>query len=145
MRLASLGSMTKKGPVAAVSLEVPVRWSDLDLLGHVNNAVFLNYLEDARDRMLQASLGAAFEDTVIVRIEVDYRHEIARGVPFVVVAVQVLGYGRSSVKTQEIITLPDGTVAAEAMAIVVVRDPRTLKSRPLTVDEKAGLDRAMVG
>lgn len=144
-RLASLVSMTQSAPVGAVSMEVPVRWSDLDLLGHVNNAVFLNYLEDARDRMLQESLGAAFEDTVIVRIEVDYRHEITRGVPFVSVSVEVLRYGRSSVTTREIITLPDGTVAAEAVATVVVRDPHTLKSRPLTEGEKNGLDHAIVG
>jgi acyl-CoA thioester hydrolase len=137
--------MSQKVPAVAVSMEVPVRWSDLDFLGHVNNAVFLNYLEDARDRMLAQSLGAAFEDTVIVRIEVDYRHEIARGVPYVTVAIQVLGYGRSSVQTKEVITLPDGTVAAEATATVVVRDPQTLKSRPLTDAEKSGLDRAIRG
>lgn len=27
---------------------IPIRWSDLDEMGHVNNALYLTYLEDAR-------------------------------------------------------------------------------------------------
>jgi YbgC/YbaW family acyl-CoA thioester hydrolase len=137
--------MAENAPTGIVSLDVPIRWSDLDFLGHVNNAVFLHYLEDARDRVLEAALGSGFENSVIVRIEINYRHEIARGVPFVSVGIQIQGYGRSSVTTQEVITLPDGTIAAEAIATVVVRDPQTLKSRPLTDQEKRGLDEVMQG
>jgi len=141
----SLGSMAKKSPSGAVVLDVPIRWSDLDFLGHVNNAVFLNYLEDARDQILESALGAGFENSVIVRIEINYRHEIARGVPYVSVAIQIQEYGRSSVTTAEVITLPDGTVAAEAVAVVVVRDPQTKKSRPFTDAEIHGLDQAIQG
>ncbi|SVD71327.1 uncharacterized protein METZ01_LOCUS424181, partial [marine metagenome] len=28
--------------------ELKTRWKDIDLFGHVNNAVFLTYIEDAR-------------------------------------------------------------------------------------------------
>jgi acyl-ACP thioesterase len=30
--------------------QIEVRWRDLDSYGHVNNVVFLTYLEEARDR-----------------------------------------------------------------------------------------------
>lgn len=28
----------------------PVRWGDMDAMGHVNNTVYFRYLETARDR-----------------------------------------------------------------------------------------------
>jgi acyl-CoA thioester hydrolase len=31
-----------------VSLELPVLWGDMDALGHVNNAVYARWLEQAR-------------------------------------------------------------------------------------------------
>lgn len=34
--------------MAKLSLRVPMRWSDLDVYGHVNNARFLTMLEEAR-------------------------------------------------------------------------------------------------
>ena len=34
----------------------PMRWSDMDAYGHVNNVVFLRYLEEARiDLLLRAA------------------------------------------------------------------------------------------
>ena len=32
----------------AAEVEIPIRWRDVDAYGHVNNAVFLTYLEEAR-------------------------------------------------------------------------------------------------
>jgi acyl-CoA thioester hydrolase len=37
---------------------IEIRWRDVDAYGHVNNAVYLNYLEEARDAWVQAVLGA---------------------------------------------------------------------------------------
>ena len=36
---------------------VAVRWSDEDGFGHVNNAAFLTYAEEGRDRLLTSLLG----------------------------------------------------------------------------------------
>lgn len=36
------------------SLSMPVRWGDMDALGHVNNAVYFTYLEQARAAWLKA-------------------------------------------------------------------------------------------
>jgi acyl-CoA thioester hydrolase len=38
--------------VARHIARVPVRWADLDALGHVNNVVYLRYLQEARVDML---------------------------------------------------------------------------------------------
>ena len=41
-----------------VVIEVPVRWGDMDLLGHVNNIMYLQYFETVRiEYMVRAGLG----------------------------------------------------------------------------------------
>jgi len=62
-------------------LVLPVRPNDLDVLGHVNNAVALEYLEAGRWDWLGRQ-GLVHGDRVIAvvaRVEVDYRAEIPRG------------------------------------------------------------------
>ena len=34
------------------SCEIPVRWGDMDAYGHVNNALYMRYLEEARVQLL---------------------------------------------------------------------------------------------
>ena len=36
---------------------IEIRWRDMDGFGHVNNAVYLTYLEEARDQFLTELLG----------------------------------------------------------------------------------------
>jgi acyl-CoA thioester hydrolase len=52
-----------------------MRWADLDQLGHVNNVVYVDYLQEARVDMLRAHgrvPGALAEGLVVVRHEVTY-------------------------------------------------------------------------
>jgi acyl-CoA thioester hydrolase len=53
-----------------------MRWADLDLLGHVNNVVYVDYLQEARVDMMRthgpSAQGALAEGTVVVRHEVSY-------------------------------------------------------------------------
>ena len=37
--------------------QIEIRWRDQDAYGHVNNAVYLTYLEEVRDEWLERSLG----------------------------------------------------------------------------------------
>ena len=32
-------------------IRIKIRWRDMDAYGHVNNAVYLTYLEECRDRL----------------------------------------------------------------------------------------------
>lgn len=123
-----------------MTVEVPVRWVDLDALGHVNNAVYLNYLEEARDRLLESCLGGAFAHVVIARVEIDYRQEIARGVRFVMVSASVESVSTSSIVTVERIVLPDRTLSAQSRTVNVMRTSDGSESRPLTDEERAGLE-----
>jgi acyl-CoA thioester hydrolase len=53
-----------------------MRWADLDQQGHVNNVVYVDYLQEARVDMMRthgpAARGALAEGTVVVRHEVSY-------------------------------------------------------------------------
>lgn len=59
--------------------ELQVRSYELDFYGHVNNAIYLNYLEFARGKYLE-QVGLSFEDLVkedifmiVARVELDYK------------------------------------------------------------------------
>jgi len=126
-------------PGVAVMMEIPVQWRDLDALGHVNNAVYLNYLEEARDRLLESCLGPEHANIVIARVEIDYRHEIARGVSHVTVSAAVETVGTSSIRTVEEIRLPDGTLSATSRTVNVMCAAGQRNSRPLTDAEREAL------
>ena len=119
---------------------VAVRWSDEDGFGHVNNASFLTYAEEGRDRLLTAVLGeATVWDVVLVRIEIDYRAEVTHRDAEVLLQTALTGFGRSSVRTTELVSKRDGTVAAQLSSVSVVRDRGTGRSRPWTDVERAAL------
>jgi acyl-CoA thioester hydrolase len=111
----------------------------MDAYGHVNNAVFLNYLEAARDQVMDELFGEQAYDFVLAHVSIDYRHEITQADAAVTVSSRVTGWGRSSVRTAEVIRFADGTLAAESGSVVVARDPAAGSSRPLTAPELTAL------
>jgi acyl-CoA thioester hydrolase len=125
-----------------VEVRIPIRWRDVDGYGHVNNAVFLNYLEEARDRLVTSLFGERSWDFVIARVAIDFRAELRQDDGEAVIRCRVTGFGTSSVRTAEEVRKPDGTLAAEAESVVVPRDPATGRSRSLTDEERATLEAA---
>jgi acyl-CoA thioester hydrolase len=119
-------------------LRIQIRWRDLDAYGHVNNAVYLNYLEECRDRWVDAVLGKIADtwDFVLARVAIDYRSELTRDDAEIVVRCRLDSIGRSSLRTREEIVKPDGSMAAGSESVLVPRDPETGKSRPLTDEER---------
>jgi len=120
---------------------IKIRWRDVDNYGHVNNAVYLTYLEEARDAWTHRVMGERF-DFVIVRVAIDYRRELSLDDVEVIVRCRGAGYGTSSIRTQEEILTPDGVVRAEAASVIVAHDAGARRSRPLTDPERALLDAA---
>ena len=60
-------------------IDIPVRWGDLDAFNHVNNTVFLRYVEEARIQFLRRIGNGALRTRVgpvIVNINCNFRHEI---------------------------------------------------------------------
>ena len=126
---------------------IPIRWRDMDAYGHVNNAVFLNYLEEARDEMVRRLFGRGEEefDYVVARVAIDFRLPLRQDDGEVVARCRVGRVGRSSLRTREEIVTGDGRLAAEAEAVLVAHDRLTGRSRPLTAAERTILTRRAAG
>ena len=72
-----------------------MRWADLDLLGHVNNVTYVDYLQEARVDLLRhhgpraTAQGGLVEGVVVVRHEVSYAEPLLFGEPTVSIEVWV--------------------------------------------------------
>ena len=122
-------------------MPIHIRWRDVDSYGHVNNAVYLTYLEEARDRWAETTLpGTNF---VIVRVAIDYRRELSLEDEDVVVTCRGTGYGTSSIRTAERVLAKEGWVAAEAASVIVAHDVQVREARPSSQEERALLDEAI--
>src|SRR5260370_20317502 len=92
---------------------VPVRWRDTDAQGHVNHAVFLTYLEEARDAFFEHVIGAD-PSYVVARIEVDLRAEVRHPDRQVTGRLQAGLLGTTNLTTRETHPTSSGGVSADA-------------------------------
>ena len=101
---------------------IQVRFRDVDSMGHVNNAVYASYLEQARAEFYADVVGERLHEvsTVLVTQRVDYRRPVEWG-DDVTVALAVDGLGRSSVPMRYAVRTGD-EVAAVARTVQVVVD-----------------------
>jgi acyl-CoA thioester hydrolase len=122
--------------------QIEIRWRDLDVYGHVNNAVYLTYLEEGRDEWLGTTLGDAAEiwNWVLARVAVDYRRELALSDDRITVTCRLERIGTKSVTTREQILKADGTVAAEAEAVLVARDRDSGETRAISDAERVSFE-----
>ena len=119
-------------------VRVPIRWRDLDLLGHVNQSVYHEILEEGRGALFKTLEEESFP-FVLVHVEIDYRSEVRRDHGHVEVVSRVGRVGSKSVTVEERIELPDGTIAAEGSSVLVAWDPEARTSRELTAGERSAL------
>jgi acyl-CoA thioester hydrolase len=92
-----------------------VRFSDRDALGHVNNAVYSTYLEEARIGVL-GDLGAF----ILARVEIDFRSEL-RDAREVLVRSRLDRVGTKSFDLRHEV-VADGHLVAEAKSVLVAYD-----------------------
>ena len=117
--------------------QVSVRWRDTDALGHVNNAVYLTYLEEARDAFYLRALGDPIN--VVVRLEIDFRAEVRHADRIVRVEIAVERLGTTSLTTREVLRTADGEVAAEARVTTVRWDQDARTAVSFSDEQRAGL------
>ena len=125
--------------------QIEIRWRDQDAYGHVNNAVYLTYLEEVRDEWLERALGDSGDAWAYVtaRVAIDFRRELTQDDDAIVARLWLTRIGTSSVTTREEIVTVGGELAAEAEAVLVARDTETGRSRQLSDAERAALEREL--
>ena len=119
-------------------VRVPIRWRDLDVLGHVNQSVYHELLEEGRAGAL-GRLGENAFPLVLVHIEIDYRAEVRKDHEWVEIVSRVGHIGTKSVRIDERIERSDGVVATEGHAVLVAWDLEARTSRALTDRERSAL------
>ena len=117
-----------------------VRWDDLDGFGHVNNASYLTYIQEARANFTwysrkEAGLETVFSDMVVGRAEVDFIVPIYEGGFDLDVAIWVAKIGNSSFDLVYELSSPLG-LHARGRTVQVAVSMETKKSRPLTQEER---------
>ena len=124
---------------------IEIRWRDVDNYGHVNNAVYLTYLEEVRDEWLARTLRdeEAVWDFVIAHVSIDFRTEVRQADDHVIATCRLERIGTSSVRTREEVRRVDGRLAAEAGAVLVARDRDAGGSRPIRPVERAAFEREL--
>lgn len=115
--------------------EVPVRFGDTDAMGHVNNAVYLSYLEAARVEYIRRVFGIVEPQeygVILARAEIDYKSPVFHH-ETVMVGCRVAELGGSSIlmdyRLEEKVT---GRLVALAKTVMVAYDYELAKPKRLS-------------
>ncbi|MDQ1615191.1 MAG: acyl-CoA thioester hydrolase [Actinomycetota bacterium] len=122
-----------------------MRWSDMDAYGHVNNVVYLTYLEESRVDML-FSLGSDFggkalaEGVLVAHHEIDYKRPLVyhpRGVDIELWVGSIKG---ASFEIRYEVH-DEATVFARAASVLVPYDLVAERPRRVSPEEREFLSR----
>jgi acyl-CoA thioester hydrolase len=111
-----------------------VRWGDLDAFGHVNNATYLVYAQEARYEW------SKMIEMVVARAEVDFLAPIYQGDIYLDIEIWVNKIGTSSFGVTYEMKNGDELVAV-VKSVQVTVSMETKKSRPLNDAERDFLNK----
>ncbi|ANJ07542.1 acyl-CoA thioesterase [Streptomyces parvulus] len=113
----------------------PLRWADMDAYGHVNNVVFLRYLEEARIDFLFRPEKDFQQGSVVARHEIDYKRQLVHRHHPVDIELWVTEIRAASFTiTYEV---KDGDVVyVRASTVIVPFDFQTQRPRRITAEER---------
>ncbi len=128
-------------------IDIPLRYGDIDALGHVNNVAYFQFLEEARVRSFGEWTGdpdrAAGLTFVVASQRLEYRSAISYRVKPIRVELWAVSVGTSSLELGYVVRdHPDtgDTVYAVASTLMVHVDAEKQRPAPLTDDLRRVLD-----
>ena len=137
-------------PAWPSSTTLPVQFRDIDAMGHVNNAVYLAWLEQARNSFYLEMLGRRDPfakglglDFVVARAEADYLAPMHFG-DVAEITMWPVRVGGSSFTLDYDCRKQDGTAFLKARTVLVAYDWEQARSKPLS-DELRALLQAGLG
>lgn len=124
---------------------IKVRGYHLDVYQHVNNARYLEFLEEARWAWLEQheafhwmnQHGLAF---VVVNININYRRPAVMGDVLIIDSEVIRLGGKSGVMGQKVSLESDGSEVADALLTFVCIDLNSKKALPLDGELRAHLE-----
>lgn len=128
--------------------QIKVRGYHIDVYQHVNNARYLEFLEEARWEGLESSEGFQWMTAnniafIVVNININYRRPAVLGDLLTITSkVQQLN-GKSGVLNQVVTLTPEGEVVADALITFVCIDLRSKKALALEGELREKLELMM--
>jgi acyl-CoA thioester hydrolase len=124
------------------TVRVQLRWRDMDMLGHLNQSVYHELLEEGRIALIADVMRRVGEERggyVVAHVDLDYHAEVRKDHGEVDVIVRVARFGNSSIELEHEVRLPDGRVAASGTSVLVAWDMAARTKRSLSEGERAAL------
>jgi acyl-CoA thioester hydrolase len=120
--------------------KVHVRWDDLDAFGHINNAKYLTYVQEARVDFTwlsreRAGKSPLLADMVVARAEIDYIEPIYDGGMDAECQIWITRIGNASFEMEYEI-IHKGVIRARVKTTQVAVSVETKRSRPLSDEER---------
>ena len=131
-------------------LPVVVRSTHIDMLGHVNNARFIEYLEWGRFAWLdqsalpESAFGGPHIATAVVRLEIDFKRE-AKHRDQLTVETSLIEVGGASFKFLQQVRKSDGVIVASAQVTMVVFDIKKRAAALMSDIARVHLNQLLVG
>ncbi|MFD3928062.1 acyl-CoA thioesterase [Streptomyces sp. NPDC058614] len=113
----------------------PLRWADMDAYGHINNVVFLRYLEEARIDFLFRPEKNFKQGSVVARHEIDYKRQLVHRHAPVEIELWITEIRAASFTITYEVKDPD-QVYVRAATVIVPFDFEAQRPRRLTAEER---------
>jgi acyl-CoA thioester hydrolase len=120
--------------------DLPLRWSDIDELGHANNARYLTYFEEGRIRYNEATAKWNWktEGFLIAASHINYRRPLLlRDDPKLYIRISKMG--SKSFEMEYVILNKKGELVADGTTVQVAINIQTFATIPVPTDIRAGV------
>ncbi|MEN9553992.1 MAG: Long-chain acyl-CoA thioesterase FadM [Planctomycetota bacterium] len=127
---------------------LPVQWGDQDAFGHVNNVVYIRWLESARVDLLKVcpstvSMSGTGPGPILASVQCDFRRQL-RFPDWVFVGSRITRIGRSSADIgHAIVSGAQGEIVAEGKSVIVVFDYTLQRVCRIPDDLRNSFERSM--
>jgi acyl-CoA thioester hydrolase len=122
---------------AIFSTDIPVRWGDMDAYAHVNNTLYLRYMEEARILLLQR-MGYALDDAsqgpVVVNLQCTFLQPVVYPDSLTIECFADQAGNSSFMSYYKLYSQQQDNLVCEGSAKLVWIDKKTTRSHPLPDD-----------
>ena len=126
------------------SLPVQIRFNDVDIFGHLNNSVYLQFCDLGKLRYFEAVLGTDFQNSglavVVANINCDFFSPAFMDEDLQVFTVCEHIGCKSMKLRQRVVAVASGDVKCEVRTVMVGFSPKTLTSAEIPADVRAAFE-----
>src|SRR5699024_5640498 len=128
------------------SIDIDIRFSEVDMFGHMNNVASFAYFEEARIKLMQhVGIYTEFngnEVPVVGDLQCDYHKQVYFG-ETLTLYVKIASIGNSSMDIHYMGVKPDGQVALTGRGVVINMDKKSGRSAPISDEYRQKIEQSM--